>query len=124
MQRASAPQPSLSQSLGRLTATGFTVGAIIGAGIFGSTGPATESAGSGVLLSIVLAAIVSIATAMSGVQCGAAYPKPGGAYTWSRIFGFETTAFVAGCCFLAKEIVGPGFIALTFAVYLNRAIPG
>ena len=85
-------QPSLSRSVGKLTATGLTVGAIIGAGIFGSTGPATESAGSGILLSITLAAIVTIATGMSGVQCAVAYPQPGGAFTWSRIFGFERTA--------------------------------
>src|SRR5207244_10865329 len=78
----------------------------------------------GVLLSITLAAVVSVATGMSGVQCGAAYPVPGGAYTWSRILGMKSAAFVAGCCFLAKEVVGLGFIALTFALYLTRALPG
>ena len=35
-----------------------------------------------------------------------------------------TAGFVAGCCFPRKEIVGMSVNALTFAVYLQRIVPG
>lgn len=129
MPRSAAASPNterssgLKRSVGRFQATGLTVGAMIGGGIFASLGPATEHAGSGLLLAMTLAGFVALCSGISGAQCGAAYPEAGGAFLWARKVGIETVGFIAGCCFIGKEIVGLGVIALTFGLYLQRFLP-
>src|SRR6266705_1297557 len=116
--------PSLKRSLGRTTATFLTAAMIIGTGLFAALGPATEKAGTGLLLAISLSGLVALATGLSAASVGINFPEEGGGFTWSRKFGYPTLGFVAGCAYLGKGIVSTVVIALAFATYTAQMADG
>ena len=122
--RPSEPTSSLRRSLGRTTATFLTAAMIIGTGLFAALGPATEKAGTGLLLAISLSGLVALATGLSAASVGINFPEEGGGFTWSRKFGYPSLGFIAGCAYLGKGIVSIVVIALAFAVYTARIAQG
>jgi len=60
----------LKRELGPVTATLFTAGMMVGIGIFAAFGAATEAAGSGVLVAMLLGGSVALATGISAAQLG------------------------------------------------------
>src|SRR5437660_2332667 len=116
-QNASEPNSSLSRSLGRMTAMLLTAAMIIGTGLFAALGETAEKAGSGLLLAIFLSSLVPLATGLSAASVGIQFPEEGGAFTWSRKFGYRTLGFAAGCAYLGKGIVSTVVISLAFALY-------
>lgn len=114
----------LRRELGPLSATPFTAGMMVGIGIFAAFGAATEAAGSGILLAMLLGGSVAFATGMSATNLGINDPTEGGAFTWARDFDHETLGFIAGCGYLGKNLVSMSVIALAFATYLARVVPG
>src|SRR5437870_8187844 len=86
--------------LGRTTAMLLTAAMIIGTGLFAALGETAEKAGSGLLLAIFLRGLVALATGLSAASAGVNFPEEGGAFTWSRQFGYHTVGFVAGCAYL------------------------
>src|SRR5438105_15204857 len=103
---------SLRRSLGRSTATFLTAAMIIGTGLFAALGEATEKAGSGLLLAILLSGLVPLATGLSAASLGINFPQEGGGFTWSRKFGYHTLGFAAGCAYLGKGSVSTVVISL------------
>src|SRR5947207_5730096 len=97
---------------------------MVGIGIFATFGAATEAAGSGILVAILLGGSVALATGISAAQLGVNNPTEGGAFTWARDFGHDTLGFIAGCGYLGKNLVSMSVIALAFATYLGQVIPG
>src|SRR6266542_3891224 len=97
---------------------------IVGTGIFAASGAATEAAGSGILLAIVLGGTVALATGISAAQLGVNFPEEGGAFTWARSFGHETAGFVAGCGYLGKALVSMSVVGLALTTYLAQVVPG
>jgi APA family basic amino acid/polyamine antiporter len=114
----------LRRELGPFTATLFTAGMMVGIGIFAAFGAATEAAGSGILVAILLGGSVALATGISAAQLGVNNPTEGGAFTWARDFDHPSLGFVAGCGYLGKNLVSMSVIALAFATYLAQVIPG
>src|SRR5919201_2671304 len=114
----------LRRELGPLTATLFTAGMMVGIGIFAAFGAATEAAGSGILVAMLLGGTVALATGISAAQLGVNNPTEGGAFTWARDFDHPTLGFVAGCGYLGKNLVSMSVIALAFATYLGQVLPG
>lgn len=114
----------LRRELGPLTATLFTAGMMVGIGIFATVGSATEAAGSGILVAMLLGGIVAFLTGISAAQLGVNNPTEGGAFTWARNFKHDTLGFIAGCGYLGKNLVSMSVIALAFATYLGQVIPG
>ncbi len=114
----------LRRELGPFTATLFTAGMMVGIGIFAAFGAATEAAGSGILVAILLGGSVALATGISAAQLGVNNPTEGGAFTWARDFDHPTLGFIAGCGYLGKNLVSMSVIALAFATYLGQVIPG
>jgi len=114
----------LRRELGPFTATLFTAGMMVGIGIFATFGAATEAAGSGILVAILLGGSVALATGISAAQLGVNNPTEGGAFTWARDFDHPTLGFIAGCGYLGKNLVSMSVIALAFATYLAQVIPG
>src|SRR5258707_6418622 len=110
--------------LGRTTAMLLTAAMIIGTGLFAALGETTEKAGSGLLLAILLSGLVALATGLSAASVGINFPEEGGAFTWSRKFGYNTVGFVAGCAYLGKGIVSTVVISLAFAVYTTEVVGG
>lgn len=117
-------QPSLKPSLSLLDATAINIGAIIGAGIFVVTGIAAGLAGSAVLVSLILAAVVSLFTALSFAELSAALPREGGSYEFAYELVSPLAGFTAGWMWLVSNIfVGP-VLALGFSQYLATLLPG
>jgi APA family basic amino acid/polyamine antiporter len=114
----------LRRELGPFTATLFTAGMMVGIGIFAAFGAATEAAGSGILIAILLGGSVALATGISAAQLGVNNPTEGGAFTWARDFDHPTLGFIAGSGYLGKNLVSMSVIALAFATYLGQVIQG
>src|SRR5437588_862209 len=110
--------------LGRTTAMLLTAAMIIGTGLFAALGETAEKAGSGLLLAILLSGLVALATGLSAASVGIEFPDEGGAFTWSRKFGYNTLGFVAGCAYLGKGIVSTVVISLAFAIYTAQVVEG
>ena len=110
--------------LGRTTAMLLTAAMILGTGLFAALGETADKAGSGLLLAMLLSGLVALATGLSAASLGVNFPEEGGAFTWSRRFGYDTVGFVAGCAYLGKGVVSTGVISLAFANYSTRVIPG
>src|SRR2546430_14600481 len=120
----SQPGDSTRRVLGRTTAMLLTAAMIIGTGLFAALGATAEKAGSGLLLAIFLSGLVALATGLSAASVGVNFPEEGGAFTWSRKFGYNTVGFVAGCAYLGKGIVSTVVISLAFATYTAQAFEG
>src|SRR5437868_6573107 len=110
--------------LGPTTAMLLTAAMIIGTGLFAALGETAEKAGSGLLLAIFLSGLVALATGLSAASVGINFPDEGGAFTWSRKFGYNTLGFVAGCAYLGKGIVSTVVISLAFAIYTAQVVDG
>src|SRR5438270_7129794 len=78
----------------QLTAMG--VGAIIGTGIFVVIGEGAKSAGPGVILAFVLAAVTCGFSALSYAELASSVPVSGSAYTFTYATLGELVAFVIG----------------------------
>src|SRR6266566_1342436 len=97
---------------------------IVGTGLFTSVGAATEKAGSGILVAILVGGVIALLNSISAAQVGVNYPQEGGAFIWTRRFGFPTISFVAGVAYLFDGIVGLSVLALGFATYAAQLFPG
>src|SRR3989440_3322266 len=120
----STSKASLRRALDRTTAMLMTAAMIIGTGLFAALGETAEKAGSGLLLAIFLSGLVALATGLSAASVGIEFPDEGGAFTWSRKFGYNTVGFVAGCAYLGKGIVSTVVISLAFAIYTAQVVEG
>lgn len=83
------PDASARRTIGLGLGVAVVLGEVVGdAGIMVTPGAAAEHAGSGVLLALVVAGVVALATGTSGAQLGAAIPISGGGFTWARKCGY------------------------------------
>jgi len=116
-------EKQLKPTLGLFDATSIGIGAIIGAGIFVVTGIAAGLAGPALIISMVIAAIVSLFTAVSFVELTAWLPTEGGVYEFaSRLFS-HFAGFLAGWMWLVSYIfVGPA-VSLAFSYYFTALLP-
>ena len=105
--------------LSRLDAVFIGLAAMLGAGVFVVFGPASELAGSLLLVSILLAALVAYLNAASIAQLAAVVTRSGGAYAYGRHYLGKAWGFLAGMSFLVGKIGSAAAIALVFATYLT-----
>ncbi len=101
-----------------------TAAMIVGTGLFASLGAATAEAGSGILVAMLIGGAIALLTGISAAEVGINYPQEGGAFIWTRRFGFPTISFVAGVSYLFDGIVGLSVLALGFATYAAQLFPG
>ena len=105
--------------LSRFDAVFIGLAAMLGAGVFVVFGPASELAGSLLLVSILLAALVAYLNAASIAQLAAVVTRSGGAYAYGRHYLGNSWGFLAGMSFLVGKIGSAAAIALVFANYLT-----
>lgn len=107
----------LKRTLNLFDATAIGIGAIIGAGIFVVLGVAVGYAGPAVVISMIIAGIVALFTAISFAELSSAIPKEGGTY----IFAYEMLnpfiAFVSGCMWLFAQTVAGSAVCIGLAGY-------
>ena len=96
MNKKTKKQPQLKPTLGLFDATAISVGAIIGAGIFVVTGIAAGYAGSALIISMLIAATISLFTALSLAELTAWQPKEGSIYEYTYQLISPFAGFLTG----------------------------
>jgi APA family basic amino acid/polyamine antiporter len=123
MNNGSSRPLRLKQSLGLFDATAISVGAIIGAGIFVVTGIAAGLAGSALIISMLLAAVISLFTALSFAELTAWQPKEGSIYEYAYQLISPLAGFLVGWMWMLSNIFAGATVSLAFAHYLTGLFP-
>jgi APA family basic amino acid/polyamine antiporter len=109
--------------LGLFDATAISVGAIIGAGIFVVTGIAAGLAGSALVISMLIAAIISMFTALSFAELTAWQPKEGSIYEYTYQLISPFAGFLVGWMWMLSNAFAGAAVSLSFAHYLTALFP-
>lgn len=114
-----ADAPSrLHRALGVPGATIIGLGAMVGTGAFAVWQPALVRAGSWLLVSLALAAIVAALNAISTARLARIHPEAGGAYAYGRIRVSRGAGILAGVVFVFGKSASAAAAALTIGLYL------
>jgi basic amino acid/polyamine antiporter, APA family len=113
----------LKRSLGLWSATAINVGAIIGGGIFVITGIVAGYAGSALVVSMAIAAVIALFTALSFTELSTWQPVEGSAYEYTRQLVSPFAGFLSGWMWVVSNTFGGAAVSLGFAFYLSAAVP-
>ncbi len=121
--RTKAVQPPrdghLPRVLGPVDLTLLGVGAIIGTGIFVLTGQAAAAhAGPAIVLSMVVAGLVSGLAALCYAELAAAVPVSGSAYTYGYATLGELVAWIIGWDLVLEYALGAATVAVGWSAYV------
>jgi APA family basic amino acid/polyamine antiporter len=94
------------------------LGSMIGAGVFVVFAPAAAAAGSALLISLAVAAVVAYCNATSSARLAARYPQSGGTYIYGRERLGEFWGYLAGWSFVVGKTASCAAMALTVGLYL------
>jgi basic amino acid/polyamine antiporter, APA family len=114
---------ALKPKLGLWSATAISVGATIGAGIFVVIGIVAKFAGSALVVSMILAGVIAVFTALSFAELTAWKPVEGSIYQYTRQIVSPFAGFLTGWMWMASNTFGGATVALGFAYYLVSAFP-
>jgi len=123
MDEEGAQQSALKPTLGLFDATAISVGAIIGAGIFVVTGIAAGLAGSAVVVSMLLAAVIALFTALSFAELTAWQPREGSIYEYAYQLISPFAGFLVGWMWMLSNTFVGAAVSLGFAYYLTALFP-
>ena len=123
MDKEGAQKSGLKPTLGLFDATAISVGAIIGAGIFVVTGIAAGYAGSALVVSMLIAAIISLLTALSFAELTAWQPKEGSIYEYTYQLISPFAGFLTGWMWILSNTFAGAAVSLGFAHYLTALFP-
>jgi APA family basic amino acid/polyamine antiporter len=113
----------LGRTLGVFDATAVGIGAIIGAGIFVVTGIVAGLAGPALIISMGIAAIISLLTALSFVELTTWLPAEGSIYEFGSQLVSPFAGFLAGWMWIVSYVfVGPA-VSLAFSYYFTALFP-
>ena len=117
--RAIASDSALPRVLGPTDLTLLGVGAIIGTGIFVLTGQAAAAhAGPAVVLSMVLAGVVSGLAALCYAELASSVPVSGSAYTYGYATLGELVAWIIGWDLVLEYALGAATVAVGWSAYV------
>ena len=115
-----ADHGGLKRSMGLFALLMFSVGSIIGTGIFVILGEAIPKAGPAVILSFVLAAVVCAFSALSYAELAGTIPVSGSSYSYAYATLGEILAWVCGWCLMLEYGVAVSAVAVGWGQYLNE----
>ncbi|WP_199547319.1 APC family permease [Streptomyces sp. N35] len=115
---AGTPAPAMRRTLGLFDAVTIGLGAMIGAGIFASLGPAADAAGSGLFYGLAIAGFVAYCNAMASARLAALYPVAGGTYVYGRERLGAFWGYLAGWAFVVGKTASCAAMALTVGTYV------
>jgi APA family basic amino acid/polyamine antiporter len=111
----------LRKRLGPWDLIGFGVGIVIGTGIFTLTGvEARDHAGPAVVLSFVLAGVVSLLAALCYAELASSVPTAGSAYTYAYATIGEIAAWIIGWDLVLEFALGGAVVARGWSSYLQN----
>lgn len=109
----------LKKSLTTRDLVGFGVGIVIGTGIFTLTGiQAKENAGPAVVISFLVAGIVSMLAAVCYAELASSVPTAGSAYTYAYATLGEVFAWIIGWDLVLEFALGAAVVARSWSGYL------
>ena len=109
--------PTLARKIGLPGALVIGLSSMLGAGVYAVFGTAAATAGSALILSLGIAAVVAYCNATSTAQLAAAHPSSGGVYVYGRAELGPWAGFTAGWMFVVGKTASCAAMALTFATY-------
>jgi APA family basic amino acid/polyamine antiporter len=105
------------------SAAAINVGAIIGGGIFVVTGIVAGVAGSAFVISMVLAAVIALLTALSFAQLTTWQPVEGSGYEYVRQLVSPFAGFLSGWMWMIGNTFAGAAVSIGFGYYLAAAFP-
>ncbi|MBU8537222.1 APC family permease [Falsiroseomonas tokyonensis] len=104
-QAPAAEGPTLARSIGPFQLFAYTLGGMLGAGIYGLVGRAAGELGSAVWLGFLVAMVAALLTGLSYASLGSRYPHAGGAATIAqRAFARPLLTWVVGLAVMASGL--------------------
>jgi amino acid transporter len=98
-------QPGLRRSIGPFQLFAYTLGGMLGAGIYGLVGRAAGELGSAVWLGFLVAMVAALLTGLSYASLGSRYPRAGGAaYVTGRAFAWPLLTWTVGLAVMASGL--------------------
>jgi APA family basic amino acid/polyamine antiporter len=108
----------LKRTMGALGLTAMGVGAIVGTGIFVLTGHAAAvNAGPALVISFVVAGIVSVFAALCYAELASTVPIAGSAYTYTYATLGEFIAWIIGWDLILEYAVGAATVSVGWSAY-------
>ena len=109
----------LKRVLGPVDLTALGIGAIIGTGIFVLTGQAAAAhAGPAIVLSMILAGVVSALAALCYAEFASSVPVSGSAYTYAYATLGEFVAWIIGWDLILEYALGAATVAVGWSAYV------
>jgi APA family basic amino acid/polyamine antiporter len=110
----------LARTMGVLGLTALGIGAIVGTGIFVLTGvAAAKFAGPAIVISFVIAGVVSALAALCYAELASAVPIAGSAYTYAYATLGELIAWIIGWDLILEYAVGAATVSIGWAAYFT-----
>src|SRR5690349_12507193 len=101
---------------------GFGIGIVIGTGIFTLTGVGAKNyAGPGIVLSFVIAGVVSLLAALCYAELAAAVPTAGSSYTYAYTTIGEIFAWIIAWDLILEFALGAAVVSRGWSGYLQEA---
>jgi APA family basic amino acid/polyamine antiporter len=125
---AQAPGRQLKRVLGKWDLTALGIGALIGAGIFASTGSAIAGgadhvgAGPAIVLSFIITATACAFAALCYAEFAAMVPISGSAYTYAYASLGELAAWIIGWDLIIEYAVGNIAVAISWAGHFRELL--
>ncbi len=118
------PEPTgLKREIGLFGATALGIGAIIGSGIFVVTGIVAGIAGPAIIISVLIAGIIALFSALSVAELSAYLPEEGGTYAYAQKLISPFAGFIAGWIWIFSNIFVGAAVSLGFAHYFVTLFP-
>ena len=119
-----ARRNALHRSLGVFQLTLLGVGGVIGSGIFVLIAEAAQKAGPGMILSFILAGVVSAVAALCYSELAAMVPVAGSAYTYTYAVMGELLAWLVGWALVLEYGVAASAVAVGWSGYFAGQLHG
>lgn len=110
----------LRRRLGPIDLMGFGIGIVIGTGIFTLTGvEAKLHAGPAIMISFLVAGLVSVLAALCYAELASSVPTAGSAYTYAYTTLGEPIAWIIGWDLILEFALGASVVARGWSGYLS-----
>lgn len=116
--------PALKRQIRLVGATAIGVGAIIGSGIFVVIGIVAGVSGPALIISMVIAGIIALFSALSVAELSSYMPVEGGVYLIAGRLFSPFAGFIAGWIWIFSNIIMGAVESLGFAHYFSAVFPG